>query len=203
MFRWAAATGAVLLLFVTSAALPVQAVVTQDSPNDIIVLMNFNWEEILTCKPNCIWLRTILALLLANWLGWVGGLSGSGGGGGVFLAGSMASLWKYLKGLPRGAKREKTRAQLAVGSVEKNKARGRGSGREDANVRIPHRTPAVWKKAPRGLKRERYGCTNVTWRFPPSALKDSKLALHNDRALNAEHLRAFWKFFMLVGSLAA
>lgn len=50
MFRWAAA----LLLFVTSAALPVQAVVTQDSPNDIIVLMNFNWEEILTCRPNCI-----------------------------------------------------------------------------------------------------------------------------------------------------
>lgn len=49
----AEATNAVLLLFVTSA-LAVQAVVTQESPNGIIVLMNFNWEEILTCRPNCI-----------------------------------------------------------------------------------------------------------------------------------------------------
>lgn len=68
---------------------------------------------------------------------------GRAGAGEFFLAGSMASLWKYLKGLPRGAKREKTRAQLAVGSDEKNKVRGRGSGWKDGNVRIPHRTPAV------------------------------------------------------------
>lgn len=60
-----------VLLFVTSG-LPMQAVVTQDSPNDIMALMSFNWKEILTCRPNCIWLKTILVLLLANWLGRVG-----------------------------------------------------------------------------------------------------------------------------------
>lgn len=55
------------------------AVVTQDSPNDIRGLMSFNWEEILTCRPNCIWLKTILVLLLANWLGWVDEVFGGGG----------------------------------------------------------------------------------------------------------------------------
>lgn len=69
-FRWSVATDTAPL-FVTSG-LPMQAVVTQDSPNDIMVLMNFNWEEILTCRPNCIWLKTILVLLLANWSGRVG-----------------------------------------------------------------------------------------------------------------------------------
>lgn len=52
--------------------LPLQALVTQDSLNKIMGLMSFNWKEILTCRPNCIWLKTILVLLLANWSGRVG-----------------------------------------------------------------------------------------------------------------------------------
>lgn len=73
------------LLFVTSR-LPKQVVVTQDSLNDIMGLMSFNWEKILTCRPNCIWLKTILVLLLANWLGRLGKR---------VLDGSVVSLWKY------------------------------------------------------------------------------------------------------------
>lgn len=58
-------------LFVTSGLL-LKGLVTQDSLNNIMGLMSFNWKEILTCRPNCIWLKTILVLLLANWSGRVG-----------------------------------------------------------------------------------------------------------------------------------
>lgn len=99
----------IALLFVTSG-LSIQAVVTQDSPNDIMGLMSFNWEEILTCKPNCIWLKTILVLLLANWLGWAGWEG---------LVGSMLSLWKYPKCPRNGDEEMEQKRKRRQGQVKK------------------------------------------------------------------------------------
>lgn len=112
---------------------PKLAAVTQDSHNDIMGLMSFNWEEILTCRSNCIWLKTILVLLLANWLGRVGER---------VLEGSMVSLWKYPKCPLNGdeekdQKHERRQSQLKKHSTCSDMvSRGRGEGIRGAGLKV-------------------------------------------------------------------